>query len=84
MNLRRFYAISQIEYCRNFIVGTAKYPGIKIHDTRMIRLMEVMLHGGTVVSGWTTRQIHEAILTIFQISADRYGLNQLRYGLRKL
>ena len=30
-------------------VGTAKYPGIKIHDTRMIRLMEVMLHGGTVV-----------------------------------
>ena len=34
-------------------VGTAKYPGIKIHDTRMIRLMEVLLHGGTVVSGWT-------------------------------
>jgi len=30
-------------------IGTAKYPGIKIHDTRMIRLMEVMLHGGTVV-----------------------------------
>jgi hypothetical protein len=27
-------------------VGTAKYPGIKIHDTRMIRLMEVLLAGG--------------------------------------
>jgi len=39
-------------------VGTVKYPGIKIHDTRMIRLMELMLHGGTVVSGWTARQIH--------------------------
>ncbi len=24
-------------------VGTAKFPGIKIHDTRMIRLMEVLL-----------------------------------------
>ena len=66
------------------VVGTAKYPGIKIHDTRMIRLMEVMLHGGTVVSGWTTRQIHETILTTFGIGANRYGLNQLRYDLRKL
>src|ERR1035437_2319832 len=65
-------------------VGTAKYPGIKIHDTRMIRLMEVLLHGGTVVSGWTTRQTHDAILTSFRIGADRYGLNQLRYDLRKL
>jgi len=46
--------------------------------------MEVLLHGGTVVSGWTTHQIHEAILTTFAIGADRYGLNQLRYDLRKL
>jgi hypothetical protein len=65
-------------------VGSANYPGIKIHDTRIIRLMEVMLHGGTVVAGWSTRQIHEAILTSFRIGADRYGLNQLRYDLRKL
>ena len=28
-------------------VGSERYPGIKIHDTRMIRLMEVLLHGGT-------------------------------------
>ena len=46
--------------------------------------MEVLLHGGTVVSGWTTRQIHEAILTTFDIGFNRYGLNQLRYDLRKL
>jgi hypothetical protein len=65
-------------------VGTARYPGIKIHDTRTIRLMEVLLHSSTVVSGWTTRQIHEATLTTFAIDADRYGLNQLRYDLRKL
>jgi hypothetical protein len=64
--------------------GTAKYPGTKIHDTRVIRLIEVLLHGGTVVSGWTTCQIHEAILTTFGVGADCYGLNQLNYDLRKL
>ena len=50
----------------------------------MIRLMEVLLHSGTVVAGWTARQIHEAILTSFAIDAHRYGLNQHRYDLRKL
>jgi hypothetical protein len=65
-------------------VGTAKFPGIKIHDTRMIRLMEVLLHGGITAGGWTAKQIHEAILTAFEISAARYGLNQLRYDLRKM
>jgi hypothetical protein len=65
-------------------VGTAKFPGIKIHDTRMIRLMEVLLHGGTTVGGWTAKQIHDALLTTFQLSATRYGLNQLRYDLRKM
>ena len=65
-------------------VGTAKFPGIKIHDTRMIRLMEVLLHGGTTVGGWTAKQIHQAILTTFDLPAARYGLNQLRYDLRKM
>src|SRR5438552_10357787 len=65
-------------------IGTAKFPGIKIHDTRMIRLMEVLLHGGTAVGGWPARQLHDAILTAYGISASRYGLNQLRYDLRKM
>jgi hypothetical protein len=42
------------------------------------------LHAGTHVGGWTTREIHEAILTTFHLSADNYSLNQLRYDLRKL
>jgi repressor of nif and glnA expression len=46
----------------------------------MIRLMEVLLHGGTTIGGWTAKQI----LTAFQLSAARYGLNQLRYDLRKM
>ena len=64
--------------------GSAKVPGIKIHDTRMIRLMEVLLHAGTRISGWSTKQIHEAVLTTFHLTAKQYGLAQLRYDLRKL
>jgi len=65
-------------------VGTVRYPGIKIHDARMIRLLEVLLHGGNTVGGWTAKQIHQAVLTTFQLSPKTYGLNQLRYDLRKL
>jgi hypothetical protein len=65
-------------------VGSVRYPGIKIHETRIIRLREVLLHGGNAVAGWTTKQIHQAVLTTFQLSPKTYGLNQLRYDLRKL
>jgi len=65
-------------------IGTVRYPGIRIQDVRVIRLLEVLLHGGMTVGGWTAKQIHEAILTTFRLSAHTYGLNQLRYDLRKL
>jgi hypothetical protein len=65
-------------------IGSVRYPGIKIHDTRVIRLCEVLLHGGTHVGGWTAKQIHQAVLTTFHLSDKGYGLNQLRYDLRKL
>jgi hypothetical protein len=65
-------------------IGSVRHPGIKIHDTRVIRLMEVLLHGGSHVGGWTAKQIHHAILTTFGLSERAYGLNQLRYDLRKL
>ena len=65
-------------------VGTVKFPGIKIQDTRMIRLMEVLFHGGTCLAGWSATQIHQAILTSFHLSANHYGLQQLRYDLRKM
>jgi len=65
-------------------VGTARLPGIKIHDTRMIRLMEILLHGGTRLAGWRCKQIHQALLTAYGVSDKRYGLNQLRYDLRKM
>ena len=65
-------------------IGSVRHPGIKIHDPRVIRLFEVLLHGGPHVGGWTAKQIHHAILTTFGLSERAYGLNQLRYDLRKL
>ena len=65
-------------------IGTVRFPGIKIHDTRIIRLLEVLLHNGSTVGGWTANQIHQAVISTFQISPKHYGLNQLRYDLRKL
>jgi hypothetical protein len=66
------------------IIGSVRYPGIKLHDARIMRLLEVLLHGGNTVGGWTTKQIHENLLATFQLSANAYALNQLRYDLRKL
>jgi hypothetical protein len=64
--------------------GSVRYPGIKIQETRVIRLLEVLLHGGTHVGGWTAKQIHEAVLTTFALSERRDRLKQLSYDLRKL
>lgn len=65
-------------------IGSVRYPGIKIHYTRIIRLLEVLLHDGSQLGGWSARQIHQAILTTFQLPPASYRLNQLRYDLRKL
>jgi hypothetical protein len=65
-------------------VGSVKVPGIKIQDTRMIRLMEVLLHSGTKIGGWRTAEIHESVLGTFSLKASTYTLTQLRYDLRKM
>jgi hypothetical protein len=64
--------------------GCTRVPGIKIHDTRMIRLMEVLLHSGTKIGGWRMAEIHEAILSSFGLKAKGYTITQLRYDLRKM
>jgi hypothetical protein len=64
--------------------GRTTVPGIKIHDTRMLRLMEVLLQGSPQVVAWRTADLHRALLTIFSLTAERYTLTQLRYDLRKM
>ena len=66
------------------VVGRTKFPGIKIHDPRLIRLCEVLLHAGTQVAGWRTVDIHDAVCTTYRLTPDRYRITQLRYDLRKL
>ena len=65
-------------------IGRSKIPGIKIQDTRMMRLMEVLLHGGSQLAGWRTAQIHQALGLAFGLSAQAYTLTQLRYDVRKM
>jgi hypothetical protein len=69
---------------RPVTIGAVRYPGLKIHDPRVIRLCEVLLHGGSQLGGSTARQIHHAVRTTFDLPEKTYGLNQLRYDLRKL
>ena len=59
-------------------------PWHQLHDSRMLRLMEVLLHTGTRVLGWRTAEIHQAILASFSLAPDSYSLTQLRYDLRKM
>jgi len=58
-------------------IGSVRYPGIKIHGARIIRLLEVLLYGGNTVGGWTAKQIHQAVLTSFQLSSKAYGLKSV-------
>lgn len=64
--------------------GAVRTPGIRVQDSRIIRLLEVLLHAGTHVGGWTAKQIHAEVLDRFELSPQKYGLAQLRYDLRKL
>ena len=65
-------------------VGATRIPGIKLHDTRIVRLMEVLLHSGTQLAGWRSADLHQAVLAHFQLSPRQYRLSQLRYDLRKI
>ena len=53
--------------------GRSRVAGIKIQDTRMIRLMEVLLQSGTRVAGWRTAQTHEAILSAERKQCELYA-----------
>lgn len=62
--------------------GKTRIAGIKIHHTRMIRLMEITMHAGICVNGWTSAMIHDLIIQRFGLRD--YTINQLRYDLRKM
>lgn len=64
--------------------GNTRMPGLKIQDTRIIRLMEILLHTGSQIQGWTTHEIHQTILKAYGLTEKQYTINQLRYDIRKM
>ena len=64
--------------------GATRIPGIKIQDTRILRLMEVLLHAANQIRGFSTAALHERILTSYRLSPHDYSITQLRYDLRKM
>jgi hypothetical protein len=69
---------------RPVVAGRRRVPGLKLEDDRVIRLLEGLLHPGTFVADWTTREVHAALLARHRLAAEDYRLGQLRYDLGKL
>jgi hypothetical protein len=63
--------------------GKTKIAGIRIHDTRMMRLMEVLLHGGTQLKRLAFPRHPSSQLSTFGLATGTCTLTQLRYDLRK-
>ena len=65
-------------------IGHRRIPGLKLHDDRVIRVLETLLHPAAFAPDWTTRQLHTRILARHQLAEPDYRLSQLRYDLAKL
>ena len=66
------------------ITGKRRVPGIKLHDDRVIRLLECLLYTGGLLGDWTTRELHQRVLARHRLTEQDYTLGQLRYDLGKL
>ena len=65
-------------------VGQRRVPGIRLHDDRLIRLLDGLLHPGSFVAGWTSRDVLARLLERHRLTETDYRLTQLRYDLGKL
>jgi hypothetical protein len=70
---------------RPVVQGQTKVAGIKLENTRLMRILEVLLQKASGhLRTWTTAALHAALLDQFQLKPTAYTLNQLRYDIRKL
>lgn len=65
-------------------VGRRRAPGIKLHDDRVIRLLDTLLYTGNLLGDWTTRELHARSLARHRLTESDYTITQLRYDLWKL
>jgi hypothetical protein len=61
-----------------------RVPGLKLEDDRVLRLLQGLLHPGTCVADWTTREVHPRLLTRPRLAEAAYRLGQRRYDLGQL
>jgi hypothetical protein len=67
------------------VQGKTKVAGIKLENTRLMRLLELLMQGaGGHLRKWTTAQLHAAVLDTYNVKPKDYTLTQLRYDVRKL
>jgi hypothetical protein len=91
-SIRSFLLFSKSDWEKSFprmrttyaIFATPRKMGCldAYHDTRMIRLMEVLMHAGMSLNGRSSRTIHAWVVESFQL--PHYTVTQLRYDLRKM
>jgi hypothetical protein len=43
------------------MMGKTKIAAIKLHNARMLRLMEILLHHATQIQGWRTADLHQEV-----------------------
>lgn len=66
------------------IRGQRRIPGIRLHDERVLRLLEVLLHPGGLLADWTTADLRTHVLARYRLTPQDYRPSQLRYDLWKL
>src|SRR5215471_4293641 len=66
------------------LIGQRRVPGLKLHDDRVIRMLESLLQPGGFVRNWTARELHTRVIARHRLTDDDYRLSQLRYDLGKL
>jgi hypothetical protein len=66
------------------VLGKRRVPGNKLHDDRVIRLLDTLLHPGGLIADWTSRDAHARIMSRHRLADGAYRLSQLRYDLTKL
>jgi len=69
---------------RPVTLGRRRVPGLRLEDDRVIRLLEGLLHPGTFVADWTSREVYDRLLKRHRLTEEEYRLGQLRYDLGKL
>lgn len=64
--------------------GQRRIPGLRLHDDRVLRLLEVLLQPAGLVADWTIADLHARVLARYRLEPDQYRPSQLRYDLWKL